>query len=413
MRIKKISGITCFLLLTSAAKWAVADFPAVVSPENRTLLDGIRQRAEQQAGSNLNRFGLEALKQYDSRLDSLSVSELRDSLALLETQFEKESTDRHRILDSFQAQVDSLRLVKASVSSSNEKLLRKSGIAFLIWLLVVMLVLQFRRRLLGKAGLRLAASKAQEEATRSSVSEGELIIQDTALVLPKYETAMSAIGSLQSELAAAGQDPASPWSSVSGFSDISRSAGTLATLLKKNQQVKAAIHLLGKTDDDIKEKLDINQLCDVAMEICSLGYATQIEHAGIQLKRDLEKQLPPVEANRRMIIGLLLDVLDNAFQAVVQKHQQSIKGYQPGVTISTRVLPRFVQIRIKDNGVGISSEFQKSLFEEFNTTRALGFGAGLGLAESKRILDTHHKGEIKVESDPGNGTDVYIKFFNS
>ena len=68
---------------------------------------------------------------------------------------------------------------------------------------------------------------------------------------------------------------------------------------------------------------------------------------------------------------------------------------------------------MKDNGIGISEEFQKTLFEEFNTTRPLGEGTGLGLSESKRILTELHKGEIKIESDPGNGTDVYIKFFHA
>jgi signal transduction histidine kinase len=385
---------------------------AVMDPAHRATLDALRQRAEKHVASNLNRFGLEALRRYDEQLDSLSLIEVRDSLARLEQQFEQNSTSRHRELGSFQQQIDSLRQVKAEVTASYEGLVRKSGIAFLIWLLVVLVIIQFRKRLLGKASLRLAASKTQEDATRKAAGEGDALIRDMDANLPRFASAASAIRSLEEEMKRSDQDPSGPWSHAANFPEALKLSTGLRQLIQRDYQFKEAVHLLGQADDDEKEKCDINQLCEVALELCSLGYSGEVEPPGIQLTRDLEKNLPHVLINRRMVTGLLLDVLDNAFQAVVEKHRQQIKGYQAKVSISTRVLPRFVQVRVKDNGVGISVAFQKTLFEEFNTTRPLGSGAGLGLSESKRVLSEIHKGEIKIESDPGNGTDVYLKFFH-
>ena len=45
------------------------------------------------------------------------------------------------------------------------------------------------------------------------------------------------------------------------------------------------------------------------------------------------------------------------------------------------------------------------------TTLENGKGAGLGLSESMKIMTELHKGELKIESENGNSTDVYIKFF--
>ena len=48
---------------------------------------------------------------------------------------------------------------------------------------------------------------------------------------------------------------------------------------------------------------------------------------------------------------------------------------------------------------------------QFFTTLENGKGAGLGLSESMKIMTELHKGELKIESENGNSTDVYIKFF--
>ncbi|MDR1043163.1 MAG: response regulator, partial [Clostridiales Family XIII bacterium] len=72
-----------------------------------------------------------------------------------------------------------------------------------------------------------------------------------------------------------------------------------------------------------------------------------------------------------------------------------------------------VKAVVRDNGIGISKEQQKDLFEAFKqadagTTRKYG-GTGLGLALSKRILE-QMGGGISLISDPGAGSAVYLEF---
>jgi two-component system NtrC family sensor kinase len=68
-----------------------------------------------------------------------------------------------------------------------------------------------------------------------------------------------------------------------------------------------------------------------------------------------------------------------------------------------------VNVKFKDNGVGIAPENLNRIFEPFFTTKEAGKGTGLGLAVSKRIMDEHN-GKIEVESTPGKGATFTLKF---
>jgi two-component system NtrC family sensor kinase len=75
------------------------------------------------------------------------------------------------------------------------------------------------------------------------------------------------------------------------------------------------------------------------------------------------------------------------------------------------VLPRFVQIRIKDNGTGIPEANLATVYEAFSSLNRPEEGAGLGLTAARRIMEELHQGELLIESEPGRGTDVYLKFY--
>jgi signal transduction histidine kinase len=76
------------------------------------------------------------------------------------------------------------------------------------------------------------------------------------------------------------------------------------------------------------------------------------------------------------------------------------------ITIESRLLPESVEIRVQDQGIGMTPEQQKPLFEPFyradNSHTAVG-GTGLGLAVSKMIIE-QHGGKIWLESERGVGT---------
>ena len=67
-----------------------------------------------------------------------------------------------------------------------------------------------------------------------------------------------------------------------------------------------------------------------------------------------------------------------------------------------------VEIRIRDNGTGITREVREQIFNPFFTTKPAGEGTGLGLSISHDIIVKQHSGSIEVDTRPGEFTEFRI-----
>ncbi|NNM83241.1 MAG: two-component sensor histidine kinase [Burkholderiales bacterium] len=139
---------------------------------------------------------------------------------------------------------------------------------------------------------------------------------------------------------------------------------------------------------------------DLCENLRSVGELVSGQAGGrIEFEYDLSP-LPPFSCFPGHINQMLLNILMNAVQ--------SIEG---GGRI--RIFSRFesgeILIGIADDGCGIPDEAISRVFDPFYTTRVVGSGTGLGLTVSRDIA-TAHGGSIGIESAPGRGTEVRIRF---
>ena len=95
---------------------------------------------------------------------------------------------------------------------------------------------------------------------------------------------------------------------------------------------------------------------------------------------------------------VIMNILTNSIQAIDGTGEILIQTVSSGIGI---------KIIIKDNGIGMTSEVKKHIFEPFYTTKDVGKGTGLGLSISFGIIEQHH-GNIDVISEPGKGTEFII-----
>ena len=78
------------------------------------------------------------------------------------------------------------------------------------------------------------------------------------------------------------------------------------------------------------------------------------------------------------------------------------------LSASTRSLGRTIEIRIRDNGIGIAPEVREKMFNPFFTTKPTGEGTGLGLSMTHDIIVKQHGGRIDVETKLGEFTEFII-----
>jgi signal transduction histidine kinase len=126
--------------------------------------------------------------------------------------------------------------------------------------------------------------------------------------------------------------------------------------------------------------------------------------------KDLEKILPEISIVPAAIRTALFQFFNNAFYSVYQKKKVSGKDYEPKISVTSRKLPRFVQVRIKDNGSGIEDKILPRIYDPFFTTKPPEEANGLGLTQAAEIIKKKHGGEIIIESEPGKGTDFIVRF---
>ena len=115
-----------------------------------------------------------------------------------------------------------------------------------------------------------------------------------------------------------------------------------------------------------------------------------------------------IEVVPQEISRAFLNIITNAYQALDEKRRTSNDpDYEPELLVATRRLEEEAEIRIRDNGPGISAELRERIFEPFVTTKAPGEGTGLGLSLTMDIL-TRHGGTIHLDSEEGAFTEMRI-----
>jgi signal transduction histidine kinase len=164
-----------------------------------------------------------------------------------------------------------------------------------------------------------------------------------------------------------------------------------------------------RTSTGVRELTDINALADEYLRLSYHGLRANDSNFNAILETHFDKNLPKIEVISQDIGRVLLNLINNAFYAVNVGRTSSSQGSSSAkVIVSTRKLDNLIEIRVTDNGVGISEATQAKIFQPFFTTKPTGQGTGLGLSLAYDIIKGHG-GTIEVESVEGEGTSFVVK----
>ncbi|MCR5887014.1 tetratricopeptide repeat protein [Hymenobacter sp. J193] len=158
----------------------------------------------------------------------------------------------------------------------------------------------------------------------------------------------------------------------------------------------------------VRQASDLNELAENYLRLTYHDTQAKAPKLEVQLQVDLDEALGPIHMVRHDIGRALINIFLNAFQAVQERSRQSEAGYVPQVLLQTRRTTTGIELRVRDNGLGIPRAAQARVFERFFSTKAPEEAAGLGLALSKEIIEAGHEGTLMVESEPGVYTEVIV-----
>ena len=209
---------------------------------------------------------------------------------------------------------------------------------------------------------------------------------------------LSAIGKLSASIAHEFNNP------LQGILSILQGVKKRATMDEEDKELlDAAISEGNRIKDLIRNLQEFNRpssgrkaLMDLHQSLDALLLLQKSDLNGrrITVVRNYAEQLPQILVVPDQIKQVLLNLLANAADACPQSGGV--------ITISTWQKDERVGVAIKDTGIGINSEDIERIFQPFYSTKGEVKGTGLGLSVSHGIIQDHH-GEIRVESQPGEG----------
>ena len=127
-----------------------------------------------------------------------------------------------------------------------------------------------------------------------------------------------------------------------------------------------------------------------------------------EIVTDFDHGLPAIPCFINEFNQVVLNLITNAAHAI--SDALAVSGKKKGsITVSTRGIDNWVEIRIADTGTGVPENIRDRIFDDFFTTKEIGKGTGQGLSIAYNVITQKHGGTLTLESEVGLGTTFIIK----
>jgi len=164
-----------------------------------------------------------------------------------------------------------------------------------------------------------------------------------------------------------------------------------------------------RTDAGQKEATDINSLAEEYLRLSFHSMRGRDQAFTCEVKTQFDGSIGKIPIVRQDIGRVLLNVYNNAFYSVAEKRKKSVGLFEPMLSIYTKKLDHSVEIRFRDNGMGIPNKISDKIFQPFFTTKPTGQGTGLGLSVAYDIIVNEHGGSLTLVNEEGNFAEFVLR----
>ncbi|MEO1374866.1 MAG: ATP-binding protein [Cyanobacteria bacterium J06635_10] len=168
-------------------------------------------------------------------------------------------------------------------------------------------------------------------------------------------------------------------------------------------EIVKSLRNFSRHDEAEFKAVDIHEGIDSTLIILANKLKNKKQRLAIEVIKEYQ-ELPLVECYPNQLNQVFMNILSNAIDALEGCEKENLQ-----ISIRTQMLEEnSVEIKISDNGLGISQEVIENIFNPFFTTKPIGKGTGLGLSISHQIITEKHNGIISCNSILGEGTEFSI-----
>jgi len=191
--------------------------------------------------------------------------------------------------------------------------------------------------------------------------------------------------------------------------ELRENLGHIQIAGERLESLSGALRTQSRHEEETTTDVDLSQVIEESLLI------VRGKLSRYQIQQNIS-ELPTISCIRSQVGQVFVNLFSNAGDALesrTEKARQDGERFRGTLTI-TAAEHQYngcdgLQIKVQDNGTGISPELSQSIFEPFVTTKPAGSGTGLGLMLSQRIIDEHHgKLELVQNEEEGALFQVWI-----
>ncbi|MGL5058640.1 MAG: ATP-binding protein [Microcoleus sp.] len=194
--------------------------------------------------------------------------------------------------------------------------------------------------------------------------------------------------------------------------DLPKIINSMQTATDRIQSMSKSLRTFSRADTDRKVKANLHEGLESTLLILKYRLKASEKRPEIHIIRDYSN-LPEIQCFPGQLNQVFMNILANAIDALDETAQTQsfaeLKANPQQITIRTEIADDLVQIRIRDNGTGMSEDVKAQIFDNLFTTKPVGKGTGLGLAIARQIVVEKHGGSLSVDSTLGAGTEFIIQ----
>ncbi|MGP1387320.1 MAG: trifunctional serine/threonine-protein kinase/ATP-binding protein/sensor histidine kinase [Thainema sp.] len=217
------------------------------------------------------------------------------------------------------------------------------------------------------------------------------------------------------------QAPTAPVTALAEEIDLDFLLKDLPTLLDSMKRatdriksISTSLRTFSRADTEHKINANLHEGIDSALLILKYRLKGNEHRPAIEVIQNYG-ELPEIACFPGQLNQVFMNILANAIDVFDEMAQQlsfaELQAHPQQITMQTAMRPEYnrVEIRIRDNGKGMTDDVKTRIFDHLFTTKDVGKGTGLGLAIAHQIVTETHGGSLSVESELGQGSEFCIR----